>query len=94
MTYQIEFPDFDASTMPEIPADFIDQSWHNDVCPSFYNEKLSMTLYVDYADKQLREFTNSERFTLTVIGNDNDEVIFETSSDDYDYILSAIALYR
>ena len=93
MTYQIEFPNFDASAMPEIPADFVDCSWHNDVCPSFYNEKLRMTLYVDYADKLLREFTDSERFTLTVIDNDY-EVIFETSSDDYDFILSTIALYR
>jgi hypothetical protein len=94
MTYQTEFPDFDASTMPEIPADFVDCSWHNDTCPSFYNEKLSMYIYVDYADKLLREFKESERFGLAVIGNDNDEVIFETSSDDYDYILSNIALYR
>jgi hypothetical protein len=95
MTYQTEFPDYDEKTMPIIPEGFIDTSDSSEnVCPSFYNEKLNMTLYVDYADKLLREFEEAERFTLTLTVIGNDEVIFRTSSDDYDYILRAIALYR
>jgi hypothetical protein len=30
-----EFPDFPLESLPEIPADWDDQSWHNDACPSF-----------------------------------------------------------
>lgn len=33
MTYKTEFPTMTA--MPAIPADWLDTSWHNDVCPSF-----------------------------------------------------------
>lgn len=74
MTYHTEFPDFTLDV--EIPAGFIDQSWHNDAMPKFERtlpDGRTMTLWVDYLDPALSEFGNfptHKRFTL-VIGTDD-----------------------
>lgn len=65
MTYRTEFPDFDPATMPAIPAGWTDQSWHNDVCPSFTVFD-GVRVFIDYADPALREFPEGERFSLHV----------------------------
>lgn len=90
MAYETEFPDFDASTMPEIPAGFDDVSWHNDACPSFLNETAGLILFVDYADPAKREFEDTERFSLNVwdVGNTGTVLV---SSDDWQVVLAAIA---
>lgn len=57
------FPDFDLSTMPEtIPAGFVESSFKNDACPSFWNEAAGLQIFVDYADIDAREFPGSPRF--------------------------------
>lgn len=86
MTYQIAFPDFDPSTMPEIPAGFVDNSWAGDTCPCFINEKRDMILFIDYADSQkhLREFNDADRYSI-LIGEKS-----EFSSNDYEVILAII----
>jgi hypothetical protein len=69
MRYLKEFPDYD----DEVPLDrfpgFVDQSWHNDTCPSFFNQALAMTFYADFVDEEQREFPGGpegplKRFTV------------------------------
>lgn len=78
MTYQTEFPDFPAADMPsDIPADFADSSWRNEICPSFTIwENMDSPvfqwakLWIDYADSALREFQDGKRFLIQLIDED------------------------
>lgn len=83
-----EFPDFDQTTLPAIPAGFEDVSWHNDSCPSFLNEKAGLIIFTDYADPALREFEEGPRFNLNTWDNGNCDTLRE--SDDWQDILDAI----
>lgn len=83
MTYKTEFPDFEP---PAIPADWIDQSWHNDVCPSW--SVGAYRVWVDYADPSQREATDCARFRVT--DDDVFEILF--SSNAWGEILSFVAL--
>jgi hypothetical protein len=90
MTYRQEFPDFDPATLPAIPAEWTDTSWHNDTCPSF-NAGNGKVVFVEYADPAQREFADVARFTVhadpaTVDSND---VLFE--SEDWAEILAFVA---
>ena len=53
MGYKYEFPDFDGE-LPVIEG-FVDDSWHNDVCPSMFNKRTNIKLWVDYVDPDKRE---------------------------------------
>ncbi len=59
--------------VPEtIAAEMIDQSWHNDACPSFtmmYPTDVVPTLYVNHPDPAKREGFD-ERYCVTVNGDD------------------------
>lgn len=61
-----EFPDFPATDVPNLPAeyDFVDTSWHNDACPSFTSDKLGLTLFIDFADASQREHPEAPRYSL------------------------------
>lgn len=89
MAYTVEFPSFDPATMPQIPAGFKDQSWCNDVCPSFYSAGLDLSLWVDFADPDQRELPNEPRFAVAACGDPNDHVFF--NSDDWSQVLCVIA---
>lgn len=65
MSYRTEFPDFDPSTMPAIPAGFVDTSWRQDMSPRFTCPLLGLAVWTDYADPEEREFPGSARFGLT-----------------------------
>ncbi|KRQ99263.1 hypothetical protein CP49_11745 [Bradyrhizobium valentinum] len=72
-----------------IPADFADTSWHNDACPSFTNEALGLTIWIDYAELAMREHPSGERFTL----EPHDEIeppAEHVNSDDFGDIIAAI----
>lgn len=79
-----EFADFDVATLPAIPADWEDHSWHNDTCPSFGTPN-GYYVFVDYADPSLREISECERFSVhfegTCLGG----------SDDWDAIVGMVA---
>jgi hypothetical protein len=82
------FPDFDLTTMPrDIPAGFVESSYANDTCPSFWNEQLKLSIHVDYVDSDLREFEGGERFHL--LDTENGESVI--SSDEFAEIVAAIA---
>jgi len=81
-------PDFDQSTLPSIPPEWTDVSWHNDGCPSF-NTNNGWFVFIDYAASYQREDPNSHRFW--VIGCDADGCITEENgslaTDDWEGLL-------
>lgn len=77
------FPDFDLSTLPPIPSDWIDVSWRHDLCPSWRANEC--TIYVDHADLKQREYENTFRFA--VLDDDGECII---STDEWSDVLKAI----
>lgn len=80
-----EFPDFDVNTLPAIPADWVDVSWHNDTCPSFEvaaYAAFNVYVFVDYEDPAKREHDGESRFyIIKVAANTGDtETLLETAS--------------
>jgi hypothetical protein len=68
MTYRTEHPEFDAASLPVIPASWEDTSWHNDACPSFRvigdaDNGPFVRLWVQYPEQCDRE-SDAERFLL------------------------------
>jgi len=63
--YRDDFPDFDPETMPHIPDGFEDVSFHNDICPHFVSDPLELEIWVDYLDKDKREFPDWPRFRVS-----------------------------
>ena len=55
------FPDYDLSTLPPIPSDWRDVSWHHDVCPSWQYE--GFQIFIDHEEQSEREFAN-KRFSI------------------------------
>ena len=76
MNWKTEFKDFDA--MPDdLPEGLIDSSWGNDACPSFLiwqDDESPMfqrvTLWIDWADSNMREVPNSPRYLISAIDED------------------------
>ena len=93
MSYVEEFPSFPEGAIPAIPEGFEDVSWHNDVCPSFKNDALSLTIYVDYPDPNMRELESAAHFML--VGEHDEgltEILCET--DHWHNILEAIEVWQ
>ena len=88
MTYRSEFPDFPAGDMPAIPDGFEDVSWHNDAMPRF--EGHGVRIWVDYADKTLREYEDGARFSVCKIEDENDSRAY-LSTDEWAAVLAFIA---
>lgn len=87
MTIATEFPDYDPATLPEIPAGWVDQSWHNDACPCFETEGLQ--IYIDYADPSQRDIPDMPRFSVqTVIYG---EAVDLLTTDDWSAVLAIVA---
>lgn len=89
MDYREEFPDFVMDV--EIPAGWIDTSWHNDVSPSF--ETRGLRIWVDFADPGRREFEDRPRFTVAEYTDDMDWVADHLSTDDWSAVLQFVAAY-
>jgi hypothetical protein len=95
-TFQTEFPDYPVADMPAMPAhgDFFDTSWHNDACPSIASDALSLHIWIDFADKSVREFEGGARFI--VVRQDHGIItghaVLET--DDWDEVLAVIERER
>jgi hypothetical protein len=85
--YKKEFRYFDFE-IPQIPEGFTDDSWHNNICPSFIrvlDDKL-ITFWVDYKNPKKRERTWGKQFFVTIEPNNDDindvDLVFETESWD------------
>lgn len=86
--YREAFPDFDPTTMPQIPAGFVDQSWRNDTMPSFRCAAALLTMWIDYADPELREIREGGRFSLMRDKEDETHPEFLMESDSLDEIVA------
>lgn len=94
-----QFPDFDLSSLPDIPADWEDISWRNDSCPCFEIWKDDKTgnriyMFVDYADASKRELPDSEyRFSLysEIYEGDGCDCTTLVETNDFDDVLKVIA---
>ena len=62
--FALEFPDFDPATLPRLPQAFEDISYGNDACPSFHNDELRLSIFIDYEKMELREFEGETRFHI------------------------------
>ena len=93
MTFRQEFSDYPVEDMPAIPEGFVDQSWHNDTCPSFVNEALGVQLFVDYLDPEQREL-KWPRFSLLRLSDDSSDDATLASTDDWDEIVRVIDALR
>jgi hypothetical protein len=80
-----EFPDFDLSTMPAVPAGYAESSFRNDACPSFWNEAAALQIFIDYADASQREHSDGARFH--VVNTSTGETVAE--SDEWQEALKA-----
>lgn len=58
--YLQEFPDY--GEYIELPKGWVDQSWHNDACPSFFHPAKRTVLFLDYADPKKREHPGNFRY--------------------------------
>lgn len=79
------FPDFDVTTLPALPAGFVDISNKNDACPSFWHDEKQLKLWVDYAQPEDRENSEALRFSLVLTDAACEEPLielFETESWD------------
>ena len=56
-----------------IPSEWEDVSYSNDVCSSFWNQKLGYSLYVNQLDVKDREDESLLRFTLVPVKYETDE---------------------
>lgn len=84
------FPAYKVETLPEIPEGFLDMSWRNDMCPSFVNEALNLTIWVDFENPDDREDPELERFMLCKSEDDGDGPVIIISTNDYNAILEAL----
>lgn len=82
-----DFPSFDYSTMPPLPADWEYTGDGGAVGPSFYapyegrnGEWEGFTVVIDYADKKDREIQESFRYTICV---DDSYAV----TDDWNFVL-------
>jgi hypothetical protein len=57
------FPDFDLDTLPQIPSDWEDTSYVNDVCPSFC-VGADIQIMIDYQNYEDRELEIDDRFSV------------------------------
>lgn len=92
-TYISEFPDFGCLDV-ELPFSFKDTSWHNDAMPSFTKQLengQTLVLWIDYADKEKREYDFYDRFSL--FWKDADEEVLESwHSDEMQYMALVIKI--
>ena len=91
MTYQIEFPDFAPATLPAIPVEWTDQSWHNDSCPCFNTGK-GVVVFIDFEDVKLREIDEAgDRFSVHADPEIHDHNDVLMSTDDWNEVLAFVA---
>jgi hypothetical protein len=82
-----EFPDYDVDTLPDIPEDWIDLSFRNDLCPSFESGSKNRIVFIQPEDPEEREFPSDPRFIVYELDNDETIGSFLTATDDWDKVL-------
>jgi hypothetical protein len=85
-----EFPDFDIATLPAIPEGFVAAHWRYEPCPHWTKRRLN--LFVDFVDRDVREFPDSERFSLYWArdAEGTGDLLLLVSTDDWGVILAGL----
>ncbi len=92
MQFQImaaQFPSFDQSTLPAIPANWVDVSWHNDVCPSF--KCGYWRIFIEDANPDLREFPECKRYYVHPDHDNDAGTSSGIDTDNFQEVLDFIA---
>jgi hypothetical protein len=95
-THSTEHPDIDiaAEAAVLLAAGWIDQSWHNDVCPRFVSADNARVLWIDHADPEQRE-TMGARFIVQALDVDGEidwDLDALLATDDWAEVLQFIGL--
>jgi hypothetical protein len=90
MKYKKDFPNFDYE-IPKLEG-FEDDSWINDVCPSFYNPHKHLKVFFDYEDTLKRE-AGGLKYTLWRYYPFDDVMQFIDQSDNLEDIKALIKQY-
>lgn len=97
-SYQIEFPDFPVSTMPDVPNDYADVSWRNDMSPCFARVHGSneVRIWIDYPEANDREFPEMKRFSVTLTRDceNTNEPVKTLETDDWSVAVETALLYE
>ena len=78
------FPEYDQTTLPAIPATWVDTSWRNDVCPSWQFGEYQ--IFIDHANPTERE-TGGERYFVNDVESGDCFLV----SDDWGDVLEYVA---
>lgn len=90
MSYMSEFPDYDGALY--VPDGWVDNSWHNDVCPRAMkrtsDETIEYSIWQDYVEPSKRERDDVKRYLFQIfVGCDN---IFSLETDSLDEIKALV----
>lgn len=94
-TARSEFPSYPFHLLPEIPSGWVDDSWHNDVCPSwiagaFRDDAATLVkVYVDWPLQEDRELRQPFRFM--VLFEQHDGQSKWQDFNDWDSLVSTVA---
>jgi hypothetical protein len=72
--WRLSFPEFPLEDMPELGANWLDVSWHNDACPCFFNKSLNLYAWIQPRDRSLWEMDTKDGRILIVRGDHNGEL--------------------
>lgn len=87
-----EFFDFPTNTLPPIPRQWSDQSWHNDACPSF-NTETGLVVWINYLVVTEREWEGIKRFTVQNDPNTTSNCDSLLDTDDWEEVLVFVAAH-
>lgn len=95
-TYANQFPNFDPATLPQIPPEWDDMSWGNDVCPSWQTGDLAFRVFVDYPVPAEREFPDTPRYSVSRYASRDPqselEPLFHSfATEDWQHVLAFVA---
>jgi len=90
--WRIEFSNYPADSMPEIPAGFEDRSWRNDACPAFGNLTTRLEIWVDWPAAEDRAFEGAPRFSVNrLMSNDSGGDAPFLQTDSWERVLEVTA---
>ena len=84
MSYRDEFPDYDGDFY--CPEGWIDNSWHNDVCPRAMKRLetdtkcIEFSIWQDYLFEDKREYDDGKRYLFQIHVNNDLIYHYETDS--------------
>jgi hypothetical protein len=95
-TYKTEFPDFTLDVT--IPKGFNDDSWKNDVCPSWFlplsnyyphdSEPCGLKLFIDYSDPKLSELEDTDK-QFMILFEDQNKLIHQGDHFSGDFLIES-----